>query len=173
MEMEAAVREFERVGQAATAMAMMNALQIHKQSDVTGFGKIEAPWFSAGSLELAKAVSAELNSNFAAVAGSVSQIVSIIRASQDGIFPLVNYFDKSENLLIWCDIENAISGMKHLLNLQDWTLSQEGGDCGGMGILIGQKLKSVAKAFSELWVKINATLDAIHARMAQPERMAA
>lgn len=163
-ETEAALQELEHVGQAATAMVMMNALQI--ESDGRELAK--------GQLDLARHASREFGLCFAPFTGSVAVSLSILRAPADGFACPANPFDDDVLMRPWNHISNAIEGLIHLINLQCFALSKQGVcDSGGLTFTVIKRLEAANSDCDKLFVKLSKAVTTICSRAAQPERMAA
>lgn len=144
------------VGNAASALAMINAEQIATGCQhCGGWEQLEAPGFSEGSLELARIVCHDFASSFSDVSNGLRSMIGKIRdmnqpvtvPAQPDIHILARVHYKNES---W-DLENACGSLRHCLDIQGMVLSKSPRSneiAHYTSFALSKKLES---AFDELW----------------------
>jgi hypothetical protein len=158
-EAQAAMNNFNRVGNAATAFVMMNGYKIQQSSkNNRGWESIDVEGFSNGALEFARLVSADFQTTLTNLDDFVLRVTAIIGNVETAIekkerpeyFRLIGKIDPKQS---WYRIESVVGALNNCIDLQSWALCLDGGDSAQSGAYeMSRNLQAASKSVERVTI---------------------
>jgi hypothetical protein len=162
-ETELSLEELKRIGQSATAAVMMGAIQIESEDKE----------FSEGQLDLARHASRAFKSDFARLTASAAILLCCLRAHKNGTALPANPFADPVLLRPWCTISNALTGLSHLINLQEYAFGQLGiYNSHGLTFTLCKQLEAAEELLDKIFVPLDEAMKAIYSSANRPKAVA-